>query len=261
MNRLRDDVRDHIHGSRQSWIYHLAYMRLSKVLVLSYALEQRGVSLAGKSILDYGFGAGTFLRHCPRECSLFGVELDSANVEAVRKSLSKRGYNAVDLRTIGEKGWRYHALLTRRYDLVVASHVLEHVKEPAELVKVLMACLTPEGYFLGAFPINERVAHEGHQWVIERGVVEEWARVANATIVGYWELDHFTHCAVRIFHGKWAMGRVLAQGTSLCLGILTALLGAKLWLKLSVLFGKATGAKPAQAVFLMHRVSATCGNG
>jgi len=252
MDTLTQDKYYHIYRNRQSWLYHLAYMRLSKVFVLLYALEQRGLSLAGKSVFDYGFGAGTFLRYCPKQSCLFGVELDRVNVEAVKNSLDKKGYTRVDLRAIDEKQWRTHVLLTRRYDLVVASHVLEHVKEPEELLSRLMTCLTPDGYLLGALPINETVPDESHEWVIERGLVEQWARAAHAKIVGYWELDHFTYYALRVFQGKSALGRLLAQGASLCLGISAVLLGRRHWLKLSTALGKVTRAKPAQAVFLMR---------
>jgi len=252
MKALRQETYCHVYRNRQSWIHHLAYMRLSKVFALLYAIEQKGLVMEGKSIFDYGFGAGTFFRHCPRQSLLFGVELDSVNVEHVRESLSRKGYTHVDLQAIDEERWEEHELLTRQYDLIVASHVLEHLKQPAEVLKRLISCLTSEGFLVGAVPINELVAHQNHKWVVDKGLVEDWAQAANAGIAGYWELDHFTYYALPIFEQRSALGRVADQGVSLALGLAAAVLGRRLWFRLSALFGRITGAKPAQAVFLMQ---------
>jgi hypothetical protein len=88
--------------------------------------------------------------------------------------------------------------------------------------------------------------------VVDKGLVEDWAQAANAQLAGYWELDHFTYYALPIFEQRSALGRVADQGVSLALGLAAALLGRRLWFRLSALFGRITGAKPAQAVFLMQ---------
>jgi SAM-dependent methyltransferase len=252
MNTSKQDKYYSVYRNRHSWIYHLAYMRLSKVLAALYAIEKQGLSLLDESILDYGFGAGTFFRYCPKECALFGVELDAVNMEAVKRALGRMGYRQVDLRVISEKEWQDHELLTRQYDLIVASHVLEHMEEPALLMNRLLSCLTPQGCLLAVVPINEVVPHESHVSVIERQVIEDWAQAVNATIMDYRELDRFTYCARPILHKTSRVGRLFAQGVSLGLGIPAALLGARRWFILDALFGRATGAKPAQAVFLMR---------
>lgn len=242
-----------VYRRRQSWVYHLAYLRLSKVLILLSALEKHGLSLTDKSILDYGFGAGTFLRHCPKEYFLFGVELDCVNVESVRDSHSKRRDAKMLIRARQMKrGGRIMSCYPGQYDLVVCSHVLEHMKERVELLKRLMSCLAPEGCLLGALPINELVPHENHEWAVDRSMIGKCVQAAGAKIVCYWELDHFTYYALPVFHAKSAFGRFMAQGTSLCLGIVATLLGMRLWFMLSTAFGRATRAKPAQAVFLLR---------
>ena len=251
-NTPKQDKYYSVYRNRHSRVHHLAYIRLAKVLALLYALEQHNLSLWDKSIFDYGFGTGTFFHYCPKRSALFGVELDSTNVGSVKEYLSKKSYAHVDLRVINERQWRDHELLTRQYDLVIASHVLEHLREPVELLARLLSCLTPEGYLLGALPINELVSHENHEWVVDKGLIEEWAGVARAQIIEYWELDRFTFCALPVFNKKSALGRLLSQATSLGLGVPAALLGRRLWFKLDNLLGKITRIKPAQAVFLMR---------
>jgi len=256
MDALKQDTKWRVCGNRQSWVYHLAYMRLSKALALLYALGGAGLSLADRSIFDFGFGAGTFFRYCPKQNPLFGVELNDVHVANVKESLRKNGYEHVDLRTIDQEQWRDHELLARRYDLVVASHVLEHLKDPVPLLARLVCCLTPAGFLLGAVPINESVAHREHEWAVDRTLLETWARAAHAEIIDYRELDCFTYYALPIFAKESRLGRVMAQTTSLGLGVCAALFGMRRWFALSALLGKVAGAKPGQAVFLMRPAGA-----
>ena len=73
-----------VYRSCQSFLHHMAYMRMAKVLLTQQVLQKAGVSLNEKSVFDYGFGAGTFFRYCPRSTRLFGVEIDPVNVAEVK---------------------------------------------------------------------------------------------------------------------------------------------------------------------------------
>ena len=77
---------------------HAAYMRMSKVLLTLQLCRGAGLALDDRANLDYGFGAGTFFRYCPRGSRLFGVEMDAENVSAVRAMLQARGYSNLDLK-------------------------------------------------------------------------------------------------------------------------------------------------------------------
>jgi hypothetical protein len=103
--------------SRQGWLHHSSYMRMAKVMLALRALRRAGVGLEGQRVFDYGFGAGTFFRYCPRDAALFGVEQDPVVVEEVAGMLRGRGYGAVDLRAISIPEWREHPLLAERYDV------------------------------------------------------------------------------------------------------------------------------------------------
>src|SRR4051812_40275231 len=58
---------------RQSALHHASYMRMAKVLFALSLCEEAEIGLEDRDILDYGFGAGTFYRYCPRSSRLFGV--------------------------------------------------------------------------------------------------------------------------------------------------------------------------------------------
>ena len=163
----QDDFKECYRG-RQSALHHAAYMRMAKVLLALHLCEQAGITLDGKDIFDYGFGAGTFFRYCPRGSRLFGVEMDVENVESVRAMLRERGFPEPDLRTIEIEHWQAHPLLERRYDVILCSHVLEHLPDPAMFLKSLRECLNGDGFFLGLVPINERLMDPHHVQPLNR---------------------------------------------------------------------------------------------
>src|SRR5262245_6688858 len=105
----------------------MSYLRMSKVLLTLSILEVAGIQLQGKSLFDYGFGAGTFFRYCPMDTRLHGVELDPQAVTEVRQMLAARGHKGVRLETISIATWEQHPLLRRQYDVILCSHVLEHL--------------------------------------------------------------------------------------------------------------------------------------
>ena len=52
---------------RAGQLFHAAYMRMGKVLFALHILRATGKRLTQKDIFDYGFGAGTFYRYCPKD--------------------------------------------------------------------------------------------------------------------------------------------------------------------------------------------------
>src|SRR5215204_1197205 len=94
------DVFQSCYRGRQSALHHMSYMRMAKVSLTLRLLELARINLQGKSVFDYGFGAGTFFRYCPADARLSGVEIDRQNVVAVQGMLASLGYRNVELDAI-----------------------------------------------------------------------------------------------------------------------------------------------------------------
>lgn len=94
------EVFETVYRKRQGVLHHASYMRMCKVLLALRILRVAGMQLNGKSLLDYGFGAGTFFRYCPQETLLCGVEQDPVVCHEVAEMLQGRSFKNVDLQAI-----------------------------------------------------------------------------------------------------------------------------------------------------------------
>lgn len=224
-------------------------MRVAKALLALRALDRAGIRLSGHSLFDYGFGAGTFFRHCPKDAILAGVEMDARNVAAVRAMLDRGGWNA-DLQAITPEDWAAHPLLQRSYDVFLCSHVLEHLPDPVSFMSHVRPCLRSGGVFLGLVPVNEWVANPHHVHSPDRAMVEEWVERAGYRLLSYEENDPFTYHTMSLFSVDSGWKHLAAQAVSLGLGIPASLLGERAWFALGTAFSRLTGARPIQAVFL-----------
>jgi SAM-dependent methyltransferase len=99
---------------------------------------------AGRRLLDVGFGRGHLL-HAARAYGfeVFGVDGSPALVEAQRPYLGER----VVCQTVGEEPLPWGA-----FDVVVLSHVLEHLPRPQSLLGRVREALNPEGLLYVAVP-------------------------------------------------------------------------------------------------------------
>jgi 2-polyprenyl-3-methyl-5-hydroxy-6-metoxy-1,4-benzoquinol methylase len=247
-----------VYRGRQRVLHHMAYMRMSKVLLIQQILHKVGIDLAGKSLFDYGFGAGTFFRYCPLNTRLFGVEMDPVTVEEVGRMLAGRGHPEVTLAPIDPEHWATHPLLQQSYDVVLCSHVLEHLPDPVDVLRRLKECLKPDGALVVLLPLNERRSNPHHVHTVDRGKIADWLQASALRMVCYQEADPWTYWTQPLFTQDSKPGdvlvRILAQVFSLGLGIPSTLVGYRMWEQLSKPFGRLTRSKPTQAAFVCNRI-------
>jgi len=254
----QQEVFETVYRGRQSALHHMAYMRMCKVLLALDVLRAFRWDFGGKSVFDYGFGAGTFFRYCPKETRISGVEMDSHNVADVAAMLRGQGYSNVNLQKIELPTWKTHPLLERQYDLFLCSHVLEHLPEPAEFLKTISPNIADGGIFLGLVPINEIQDNPHHVQKVDREVLQCWADAANYQVLSYIEADEISYPLQPLYTHDSGLWHKTAQAVSLGMGVPATLLGSKNWWAVSGLT-RLLGCKPTQAAFLL-KPGANAGN-
>lgn len=128
------------HSNRQrGLVASLYYFARSIALRSKYHTITR--LTGGKSLLDYGCGAGAFLAHMrARGYSVEGVEPGAEARILASQTASCTVHTSLD--DIGP----------RQYDVITLWHVLEHVSDPSETLHRLKQLLSPTGVLLIAVP-------------------------------------------------------------------------------------------------------------
>jgi 2-polyprenyl-3-methyl-5-hydroxy-6-metoxy-1,4-benzoquinol methylase len=240
-----------VYRGRQSLLHHMAYMRMAKVLLIQHILSKARINLSEASIFDYGFGAGTFFRYCPTDARISGVEIDPQIVEDVREMLSERGHQNLRLQSIDIAQWEEHPLLKEKFDILLCSHVLEHLVQPASFLRRMKACLNKQGVFVGLVPINERKASPQHVQVVDEKKIHSWAEESGLQVQFYMESDPWIFWLQPLFTDNEGWRHKLAQAASLAIGFPATLLGPRLWHSLSRVFQWVSFSKPTQATFVL----------
>ena len=238
---------------RQNTLHHAAYMRMGKVLLALHVCARAGIGLGGRDILDYAFGAGTFFRYCPRDSRLFGVEMDAQNIADVRAMLEARGTTQIDLQTIDIARWEEHPLLGRKYDVILCSHVLEHLPAPEMFLKRIGECLRPTGVFIGLVPMNERHMDPHHVQRLDESKIRGFAETAGLRVREYMEADPWLYWLQPLFTRETGWVHQLGQAASIGLGVPFTLLGHRLWFATGQVFGFLTRSLPTQAAFILEK--------
>ena len=241
-----------VYRGRQSALHHASYLRMCKVLLALRVLRLSKVPLEGADIFDYGFGAGTFYRYCPKTAHLFGVEQDPVVCREATEMLTARGVRSVDLQSISTAEWDQHPLLKRQYDVFLCSHVLEHLSDPVGFLRTARGCLKSGGVFLGLVPINERQPNPHHVQTVNRHVILKWADDSGYEVAYYEENDPFLYWAQPLYTVTSTWRHKLAQLMSLDLGLSATLFGERSWFAWGKVFGKLTFSKPTQAAFVLR---------
>ncbi len=240
-----------VYRGRQTVLHDLSYMRMSKVLLALRVINRVGIELEGRDIFDYGFGAGAFFRYCPPSARLYGVEVDPENVEAV-KARYKDQHTKVDLRTISIANWEEHPLLEKTYDLVLCSHVLEHMQAPRTYLRNIQSCLNERGAFLGLVPINERAENPHHLHTVDREVIDEWVQATDLDLTYYVEADPWTYWFQWLYTTDAELAHRLVQTLNLMIGIPATAIGPAAWEYVSKVFATLTRSKNTQAAFVLE---------
>ena len=106
-------------------------------------LKERGILAPGRSLLELGCGAGSFLRLCERfGMAVWGVE-PSEGYAAHARSL---GLSVEPGHFPAARGGR------EQYDVVALFHVLEHLPRPRETLQLIRGMLEPGGMLVIEVP-------------------------------------------------------------------------------------------------------------
>lgn len=234
--------------------YEISYMRQGKSRLLKNFILKQGFDLKEKSICDIGCGAGSFLRRCPKSAQLLGFELSETNVRSLNQLLKKLGFKNSSVLSIEEDSDTAALIPPSSQDLIVVSHVLEHLEDPVTFLKKHRSCLKEDGVIAGLLPINETRPNPQHLWKVDTALFKEWCLEAGYTVVSQKETDAVGYILYPVNAAKSKTGRMFAGMLRLLIGLEYRLYPQALWdfkQDLLIKYGKA---KASQLAFIIRPI-------
>ena len=105
-----------------------------------------GVLENAKSVLDLGCYRGELLSHFPNHLEKDGVDIDQPSIEFARLNFPEANFYCQDLEKFNTG---------KKYDLIIMLHVLEHLKNPLEVIKNIHNAAHQNSYLIIEVPILE----------------------------------------------------------------------------------------------------------
>ena len=158
---------------KPDWWFRFRYDTQVKRKTCLHLLKLAKKSLRNQRILEIGFGSGAVLFSLDTSCELFGVEISHSAVEQAIQKAQEKGYKTFEFRILSEDTLPYSDGL---FDIVVASHVVEHVENGRKLLDEIRRVLRPDGVAVILIPINENYEDPNH---LRRYTSTQFMKLAN----------------------------------------------------------------------------------
>lgn len=139
---------------------------------------RRLLSHAPREVFEFGCGVGWLLKHLSKDHHVSGYDVSAfCRAQSGAKTPTATVYDNLD------------EVPREAFDLVVSLHVLEHVPDPAETIRLLSSLLKPEGLLLFVVPALNGAGHriKKNQWFAYRDEThisvlpeDEWRRHVRA---------------------------------------------------------------------------------
>lgn len=145
--------------NKPDWWFRFRYDTQVKRKTCLYLLRLAGKSLADQRVLEIGFGSGAVLFSFDKSCQVHGLEISKSAIAQAERKAVKLGYRGHDFHLVSGETLPYP---DGHFDVIIASHVVEHVQDDAQLLREIRRTLKSDGVAIVLIPINENYDDPNH---------------------------------------------------------------------------------------------------
>lgn len=111
-------------------------------------IKKHASGLSGKTVLDVGCGGGILSESMAHEgADVTGIDMGDANLTIARLHLYESGEKVnYEKTTVEEFAAKLSSQESDRYDVVTCMEMLEHVPDPASIIKACQRLVKPDGH-------------------------------------------------------------------------------------------------------------------
>ena len=196
IEKVNKDYYERLYGSYHPLLFRLhgaiSFDQKSKtklnMRMLGPVIRRKRIERIPLRVLDYGCGFGTFLLGLPRTgIEAFAYDISDRVVEQLGKAARYTG-RTIQAAIVDENG----RIDPSEFDVILCSHVLEHVPSDEELITELVRVLRPGGYILVNVPLNERWSDPRHVRGYDEEKLFSLLQAAGLKVVEVMKADRLT---------------------------------------------------------------------
>lgn len=186
----------------QRWRRAHTYSTQGKVRRFRTFLAREGLlDATNLAVFDQGFGMGLMLFCFGRSCRLAGLELAPSAVQAAAADATRLGFRSTDFRVF-QPGVPYPKEWMGQFDVVISSHVLEHIEDPRPAARSLYDLLRPGGHACVVVPIHEQPGEDpNHFHQFSANSIRELLSGCGFEFRRNWETDRLWHLMTPVAYG------------------------------------------------------------
>jgi SAM-dependent methyltransferase len=140
--------------------HRLSYPAITKVRRIRPMLSKRGLDRKpGIAVFEQGFGPGDMLFSFDPSATIAGVEISQIDVDTAAAEARERGFTKIDLRQF-VPGKPLPQEWLGRFDVLISSHVLEHIEDPVPVMKELATMMKPGAVACVIVPLSEKAGED-----------------------------------------------------------------------------------------------------
>jgi len=140
------------------WWFAFRYDTQVKKKTCLWLIRHSGKTLRKQKVLEYGYGSGSVLFSFGRDCDIHGIEISETALQMARDKALQKGYRHFSFHRASDELHLNAASL----DIIIASHVLEHVPNDIALLNEIRRLLKSNGIGVILVPINEKYDDPKH---------------------------------------------------------------------------------------------------
>ena len=149
-------VKENIDGfndyyNKPDWWFKIRYDTQYKKKTCLELMKRNNIKVNNKKIFELGFGSGDILLSF-KKSDLHGVELSDSAISFVLRKAKKKKIANIKLEKYSDGSLPYS---DNYFDIIIASHVMEHVENDTMTISEINRVLVDGGYCIILIPINE----------------------------------------------------------------------------------------------------------
>lgn len=235
--------------SKPAWWFRWRYDTQIKRKTIFALLKRQKTDWSGSVIFDLGFGSGDVLFSFPEDCEIYGLELSPSAIKQALNRAEKKGYAKFGF--FEAQNNTSIPLNSDFADVVIASHVLEHVDDDMACLQELYRILKMGGCLTVLIPINEHYQDLNHLRKYDFESFKKLCEQCNFHFVYGFENEYLFYFVEKLYwkyqEGKWD---ALPNFFRIFFNLLTAPLPYFLYRLSDVFFKIFTSLPPRQAALL-----------